>query len=239
LATLRQGTHGGSAFDLVLYDARLLDLSGAEFLNQLHGEDHLSGTSVVLLLSPHDGEDNSSAAITASTAYLTKPIRTQALAACVASALNRTQRHGEHGDTNRGEVRGASYPARLCGKVLLVEDNIVNQKVATRFLETLGYTVTVACNGREALCMFAEQAFDVVLMDLQMPIMGGIEATHRIRALPGGERVPIVALTANAMHGDQQRCTAEGMDGYLTKPVSLAQLRDMLTKVSGTSAIAV
>jgi signal transduction histidine kinase/CheY-like chemotaxis protein len=238
LAMLKQGTHDGAAFDLVLYDARLPDVSGAAFMQQLHSEIRLSSTPVVLLLSSHDRE-HTSPAIPASIVCLTKPVRAQALTACVAGTLNPTHHNGERGYLKRVESRVASPAARLSGKVLLVEDNIVNQKVATRFLETLGYTVQLACNGQEALRLFAEQAFDVVLMDLQMPVMGGIEATHRIRTLPGGERVPIVALTANAMRGEEERCAAEGMDGYLTKPITLAQLRDMLSKVRGTSAVAV
>jgi CheY-like chemotaxis protein len=106
--------------------------------------------------------------------------------------------------------------------VLLAEDNIVNQKVAVGLLTRRGHRVTVANNGREALDALERHAFDVVLMDVQMPEMGGIEATarQRERERTTGGRVRIVAMTAHAMTGDRERCLACGMDGYLSKPVN-------------------
>jgi two-component system, sensor histidine kinase len=111
-------------------------------------------------------------------------------------------------------------------RVLLAEDNAVNQRVAQRFLERLGHTVTVANDGREAVECWRGQPFDLVLMDVQMPEMDGFEAVAAIRAAEraSGLRTPVVALTAHAMSGDRERCLAAGMDGYLTKPVRLAQL---------------
>jgi CheY-like chemotaxis protein len=110
--------------------------------------------------------------------------------------------------------------------VLLVEDNMVNQKLARRILENVGYTVVCAMDGREAVDACAAQHFDLVLMDLQMPHMDGFEATAELRrreAISGGH-LPIVALTANAMAGDRQRCLAAGMDGYVTKPMKRPEL---------------
>ena len=106
-------------------------------------------------------------------------------------------------------------------KILLVEDNPINQKVASRVLEKAGHTVTVACNGVEALTHVSDSRFDLVLMDVMMPEMDGLSATAAIRQSElGTERhVPIVALTANAMHGDREKCFEAGMDGYVSKPI--------------------
>jgi len=114
--------------------------------------------------------------------------------------------------------------------VLVAEDNVVNQKVIVTLLGNLGYRVILAANGAEALKAALEELPDLVLMDVQMPIMGGIEATRRLRAEEQGtgRRVPIVALTAHAMKSDEERCVAAGMDGYLTKPLSRARLAEVL-----------
>jgi two-component system sensor histidine kinase/response regulator len=114
----------------------------------------------------------------------------------------------------------------------LVEDNAVNQKVAQRFLERLGCTVTIADNGEQGGKAYLAGAFDIVLMDLQMPVMDGFTATRRIRDAEGWRaRTPIIALTANAMTGQLERCLAAGMDGYLTKPLDVARLRDTLEEL--------
>jgi CheY-like chemotaxis protein len=106
-------------------------------------------------------------------------------------------------------------------QILLVEDNPVNQKVAVRLLEKHGHSVTVAGNGKEALSCLDERPFDLVLMDVQMPVMDGLEATAVIRQRETGtdRRLPIVALTAHAMVGDREKCLDAGMDGYVTKPI--------------------
>jgi two-component system, sensor histidine kinase and response regulator len=106
-------------------------------------------------------------------------------------------------------------------QILLVEDNLINQKLAARLLEKAGHVVTIAANGKEAVDQVAARPFDLVLMDVQMPEMDGYEATQAIRQRERGERrhLPIVALTAHAMVGDREKCLQAGMDGYVTKPV--------------------
>jgi CheY-like chemotaxis protein len=115
-------------------------------------------------------------------------------------------------------------------RILLVEDNLVNQKLAVKLLQRQGHVITIAENGQEALTQFRTHAFDLILMDVQMPIMDGLEATEAIRAEEAGRgsHIPIVAMTARAMKGDEERCLAAGMDGYLPKPINAA---DLLKKI--------
>jgi len=129
-------------------------------------------------------------------------------------------------------------PPRSGLRVLLAEDNKVNQRVAQRFLERLGHEVTLANDGREAVDHWQRQAFDLVLMDVQMPEMDGFEAVAAIREAEQGRatRTPVIALTAHAMSGDRERCLAAGMDGYLTKPMKLAQLVAAIDDVLPTIA---
>ena len=125
-------------------------------------------------------------------------------------------------------------------RILLVEDNPINQMVARRMLEKNGYDVAVAENGKEALRALDGQAFDAVLMDVQMPEMDGLEAAAAIRAREQGtdRRLPIIALTAHAMNGDRERCLAAGMDGYVAKPVTSPILLKALADVLGPAATA-
>ena len=123
----------------------------------------------------------------------------------------------------------ASHPLRI----LLAEDNAVNQKLALRLLQRMGYRADVASNGIEALESVARQPYDVVLMDVQMPEMDGLEATRRITAKwPPRERPRIVAMTANAMQGDREVCLAAGMDDYVTKPIRVDALVEALMQVT-------
>jgi len=116
------------------------------------------------------------------------------------------------------------------GRVLVAEDNVVNQKVAARILERLGYTVDVAATGNEAVAAVGQQTYDAILMDGQMPHTDGFEATRVIRAMEGTRHTPIIALTASAMQGDRERCLAAGMDDYVSKPVSPEQLEAVLRR---------
>ncbi|MCB0337756.1 MAG: response regulator, partial [Bdellovibrionales bacterium] len=116
-------------------------------------------------------------------------------------------------------------------RVLLAEDNLVNQKLAKRILEKAGCKVLVANNGQEAVDSFKSDSFDVILMDMQMPIMGGDEATRQIRDCAGGSSIPIVALTAHAMAGDREKYLSIGMDGYVSKPINRKDLFRTLNRL--------
>ena len=140
-----------------------------------------------------------------------------------------------------------ALPARACGqlRVLLVEDNPANQKLATYILKDRGHVVEIAGNGREAVSLSEKNCYDVILMDVQMPGMGGLEATAAIRAREyagredSGGRVPIIAMTAHAMKGDREECLAAGMDGYLSKPINGRELLGLVeTLAAGSPAMA-
>jgi CheY-like chemotaxis protein len=152
---------------------------------------------------------------------VTKPVRRADLLQAVIGTLNAALP-----DADLRPRPAPGLPARLHGSVLLVEDNPVNQELALANLESLGLHVTLAGNGREAIELVAQRTFDLVLMDCQMPVMDGYEATAAIRALAQGlgHDLPIIAVTANAMHEDLQKCLDAGMDAILTKPFTLAQL---------------
>jgi two-component system, sensor histidine kinase and response regulator len=168
-------------------------------------------------------------------AYLTKPVRGGELLECLDRVLSSEARQW-HLQSQPIVTRAAlsnrgTSEDRYRSRVLLVEDNPVNQKVAVRLLERMGCSVHVADNGAEGVKAFSENPFDLVLMDLQMPVMDGITATYRIRELEGSVKsTPIVALTANAMRGQLERCLHAGMNAFLTKPIELARLRETLER---------
>jgi two-component system, sensor histidine kinase and response regulator len=160
-------------------------------------------------------------------AYLTKPVSQSELFNCIVRVL------GASGPRAESAALITHHTLREGNRklnVLLAEDNAVNQMIAARLLEKRGHRVTVATNGREALAALERESFDVVLMDVQMPEMDGFEATAaiRVRDKSTGGRVPIIAMTAHAMRGDQERCLAAGMDGYIAKPVKARELIDLL-----------
>jgi CheY-like chemotaxis protein/HPt (histidine-containing phosphotransfer) domain-containing protein len=159
--------------------------------------------------------------------YLNKPIRRADLLKAIDGVLAAAPAASA---PRRSPANAPAAP--LQGRALVVEDQEVNQKVAESMLRKLGLSVQLACNGLEALELVRRQDFDVVLMDCQMPVMDGFEATGHIRRLPGGrgDRLPIVALTANAMSGDDQKCLNAGMDDFLAKPYTLATLRAKLAR---------
>ena len=150
--------------------------------------------------------------------YLVKPVSQSDLLEAIIAAL-RLSHHGQIIRAARPSKIPASKGPSL--RVLLVEDNLINQKVATLFLERLGHQVRVAGNGKEALAALETESFDLAFMDVQMPEMDGFEATAAIRAREkvDGGHLPIVAMTAHAMKGDRERCLAGGMDDYLSKPI--------------------
>jgi CheY-like chemotaxis protein len=170
-------------------------------------------------------------------AYLLKPIRQSELREAIARVLGARVQEGVIPLITRYSLQDAREPDSSL-KVLLAEDNSVNQRLAARLLEKRGHRVTVAGNGVETLEALKKENFHLVFMDLQMPEMDGFEATAKIREgeKRTGLRVPIVALTAHAMKGDREKCLAAGMDGYLSKPIRPQELDEILERYTARRA---
>jgi two-component system sensor histidine kinase/response regulator len=209
-------------FQLVLLDANMPDMDGFAVATDIAKHPSLTSATVMMLTSSGEYGDHTRCAALGIAAYLTKPIYAADLLSAIElaiSAPSSVPTGPSLSESSAGALAGKAGSRRA--RVLLVEDNIVNQRVASGLLTRRGHDVTVAQHGGEALALLDQATFDVVLMDLQMPVMGGIEATRAIRAreLISGEHICIVAMTAHAMNGDRERCLNAGMDGYLSKPI--------------------
>jgi CheY-like chemotaxis protein len=233
LQQLESATAEHDPFDMVITDYQMPDMDGAMLGKQIVDTPALASTRLVMLTSLDRHGDTPRLAALGFAAYLTKPVRVKDLLQAVSKVMSGEPRQWQM-DTQpmitRSTLAQSAAQQRFTGHVLLVEDNPVNLKVAARFLERLGCTVEVAGNGAEGVAAAAARRFDIILMDLQMPIMDGITATRKIRELAGLRQAPIIALTANAMSGDRERCEAAGMDDYLTKPIEVERLRSILSK---------
>ncbi len=235
LTLLRNQT---SAFDVIVLDYHMPEMDGAMLGEYIMKARDIPPTRLMLLTSLDRSGDMQRFADIGFSAYLTKPVRARELLDCLDKTLSRNIEHWHLRSQpiiTRGTLiadEGRRHYAG--GKVLLVEDNAINQRVARRFLERLGCEVHVVSDGAQAVAAYEQQTFGFILMDMQMPIMDGIEATRRIRELEkGAARTPIVALTANAMMGTLERCLDAGMDDYLTKPLDISRLQDVLDRFFG------
>ena len=220
IEAVTEAAQAGQPFRLMLLDANMPGVSGFEVAARVAERKELAGTTILMLSSAVLQEDNRDLGITMT---LTKPVRPVDLFDAIVAVLGR-RRAADVAAPPR-EMPPAADGSRAL-RVLLAEDNLVNQRVAAGLLNKRGHLVTVASTGREALEALERGAFDLILMDVQMPEMGGLEATQMIREREReqGGHVRIVALTAHAMTGDRERCLASGMDGYLTKPIDRERL---------------
>ena len=229
----------GAKFDLAVLDDRMSDMDGAQLGEEIMKSHDIAPTRLLLLTSVERAGDAQRFAQLGFAAYLTKPVRTRELLDCVSRALAHEPQEWHLRSQpiiTRSALIAGEKQRQYSGRVLLVEDNSVNQRVARRFLERLGCEVEVVGDGAQAVAAHDKQTYSIVLMDMQMPVMDGLEATRRIRENEGGrKRTPIVALTADAMTGTLERCLAAGMDDYLSKPLDIAQLQAVLDRFMGTS----
>jgi len=221
LRALRGAAEAGTPFVLVLLDANMPDMDGFDVAAQIAADPALTGLAIMMLTSSGQYGDAARARELGISAYLTKPIDSAGLHDAVWRVLG-SAAAPQAPDPVRMPSAGATRPLRI----LLAEDNIVNQRVAVGLLTKRGHDVIVTNDGVEALAALERSSVDLILMDVQMPQMGGFEATAAIRARErqSGGHVRIVAMTAHAMTGDRERCLAAGMDGYLSKPIDPAIL---------------
>jgi PAS domain S-box-containing protein len=235
LSMLRSAAAAAEHFAAALVDFRMPDMDGALLGEQINSDPYLSRTRVVLLTSMDRHGDMTRFAALGFAGYLSKPVKPRELLATLEQVLTHAAEewHSQtHPIITLNVAQQKSLNRQFAGRVLLVEDNVVNQKVARRFLERLGCEVTVAENGVEGVRAFERGGFRLILMDVQMPIMDGMAATQKIRELESDSpnRMPIVALTANAMSGQLEKCVDAGMDALLTKPLNVQQLEEVLSR---------
>jgi PAS domain S-box-containing protein len=220
MAELERAQRTGEPFTLVLLDANMPEVDGFTLAERIRAHPDLVGATVMMLSSACQPIDARRCQELGLAAYLTKPIKQTDLHRAILAALG-----APVGETTVPETPPAAPTGRRL-RLLLAEDNPVNQKLAVRLLEKKGHTVVVAGDGVEAVRAVEDQPFDLVLMDVQMPEMDGFEATTAIRAREQGtgRHIPILAMTAYAMKGDRERCLAAGMDAYVSKPIQPREL---------------
>ena len=216
-------------YDVVITDMEMPGMNGDQLTASIREMKSYNKTPIIILSSSHQTAKEMQAEKVAFDAYLTKPIKQSVLLKTLLEVLHiKIEEKKKKKDLPNFIDMGKDHPLR----VLIAEDNLINQKVASRLLEKLGYQADVVANGLEALEAVARQPYDVILMDLQMPEMDGLQASKEINRLYTDKRPRIVALTANAMKEDMERCFAAGMDDFVSKPVKPKEIAEALRKCS-------
>ncbi|MEP7342769.1 MAG: response regulator, partial [Acidobacteriota bacterium] len=235
LIAMYQAREAGEPFPLVLLDCHMPEMDGYTLLAEIKQRPELADATIIMLTSAGESADCESHRKMGLAACLTKPVKQSELLSAIIRTLGKSS-------------RAAKQPAHTTQpipieksrnmRILLTEDNLVNQRLAIRLLEKQGHTVVAANNGREALAALEQARFDIVLMDVQMPEMDGFEATGQIREQEQltGAHMPIIAMTAHAMKGDRERCLEAGMDAYISKPVQAAELFKLIADLGPAAA---
>jgi len=216
-------------YKLIISDVLMPEMDGFSFVERVRQEPMLSAARIMMLTSAGQRGDAARCEELGISAYATKPVRQSELQNVLLRLLVETE------DASSLITRYSIANTQSAGvslRVLVAEDNAVNQKLVARLLEKRGHFVKIVENGREALESLEQESYDLILMDVQMPEMDGFEATGELRRLEkqSGRHTPVIALTAHAMKGDRERCLAAGMDGYLSKPIRAPELDELLEK---------
>jgi CheY-like chemotaxis protein len=222
LEAIEVAENAGHPFPLILLDGQMPEMDGFTLAEHIQKDLQLVNATIMMLTSAGHLGDAARCRELGISAYLVKPIRQGELLAAICQLLDKSERKEPAPLVTRHTLREEKNRARI----LLAEDNAVNQALAVRILEKRGYSVTVAPDGRAAVDAYLSGGFELILMDIQMPGMDGFEATAAIRQIEkqNGGHIPIVAMTAHALVGDQERCLASGMDGYTSKPIRTSEL---------------
>ena len=231
LEALKRAQKKGEPFRLVLADGHMPGMDGFDLSASLQKDPRLRGVTIILLTFAGRREDQARAKSAGAAAAVTKPVKQSELWDAIVTALHVPVRQKVRPSAARSPARGTHRRLR----VLVAEDNPVNQELVLHLLERRGHSAIVAENGKQAIAALEKHKFDLVVMDVQMPEMGGIEATEEIRRKEksNGGHIPIFAMTAHAMPGDRERCLAAGMDGYIPKPID----PKLFTQVIETGAL--
>jgi CheY-like chemotaxis protein len=217
----------GAAFDLAILDLQMPLMDGVTLAREIRRRP--DGEKLPLLLLSSLGRDAAAGEADLFNARLSKPAKPSQIFDAIVTLMGDTEAGAAPAHSRSGPDQP---PTRQPERLLLAEDNAVNQKVALHMLTRLGYRTDIAANGIEALSSLQRQSYDVIFMDMQMPEMDGLEATRRIvQNRPDRRQRPwIIALTANAMQGDRERCLASGMDDYITKPLKIADIASAMDR---------
>jgi two-component system, sensor histidine kinase and response regulator len=232
LEVLKQAAAAGKRYPMVLLDGHMPQMDGFAVAERIRGTPELTETHIVMLTSAGQPDDVNRCRELSIDGYLMKPIKQSELFRTLLGVLGKSPQSPRP----IGADSAAQTPRHW--RILLVEDHVINQKLASRLLEKQGHTVTVVSSGRSALLALEQRdgappAFDLVLMDVQMPEMDGLEATRHIRELERGtgRHLPIIAMTAYAMKGDREKCLTAGMDAYVSKPIQPRDLFEVIAQV--------
>ncbi len=233
-AGIKKAQARGEPFRVVLLDCLMPETDGFGLAEQIRQDPDLAPTKLIMLSSAGRASVASRCREMGLAGYLTKPVKQSELFEAITAALgNRSEADCATSGSRRHPRAGASRKLR----VLLAEDNAVNQRLVVKLMEKHGHSLVAVNNGVEALDALERGTFDVVLMDVQMPEMGGFEATARIREREKstGQHVPVIAMTAHALKGDRERCLEAGMDAYVSKPIQAASLFETIDSAGAQS----
>ena len=225
---MREAASQGTPYDLLLTDMQMPHMDGIEVARLVKANENIKKTVVMLLTSMRLRHDDPVLRKAGVAALLTKPIK-QSQLFDVISDLTSEETTTALVTKSPETFEGVKVSARI----LLAEDNVVNQKLAVKLLQKNGHQVVAVNNGLEACQEIAERApatYDLVLMDIQMPVMSGYDATVKIRSMPEHKDIPIIAMTAHAMAGDREKCLAAGMNDYITKPLKVEALMNVIER---------
>ena len=235
MALIRRAFETANPFGLIITDVHMPEMDGFQLSARIQESPYRRGATILMLTSGERPGDLNRARNVGVSNYLLKPVRREELRDVIKKALGRQNALHENAAQFMPDFSSAS-PHGFRSRILLAEDNFVNQRLVQRILEKEGHEVVVVGNGREALEALAKANFDLVLMDVQMPEMDGLEAARRVRQIEKITKahIPIIALTAHAMKGDQDRCLEAGMDDYLSKPIRAADLSKIVQTYGNT-----
>ncbi|MBQ0799677.1 MAG: response regulator [Porticoccaceae bacterium] len=235
LRLLRIAVDGGRGYDIVLLDYHMPEMDGLQFATAVSEDSVLAGIPMIMLSSVHNLGSRESLKEVGILSYLTKPVRQTDLFNALVNLASGLDKKDDEEDLKADQQKKA-----INAKVLVVEDNVVNQKVARAVFDWLGADITIANNGEEAFTLRKKFDYDMIFMDCQMPVMDGYQASQAIRQweqeTEGAGHIAIIALTANAIEGDREKCLDAGMDDYLSKPFNAEQIRQKIEHWKGKTA---